>query len=214
MALSVIGAGFGRTGTLSLKGALEQIGFGPCYHMLEVMKIKSAPGDWYKAACGDEMDWDAVFEGYNAAVDWPSCAFYRELAETYPDAKVILTLRDPKRWYESAINTIFTSMQLEMPGAPPSIQAQMKMARKLIAENTFGGDLGDEENAIAVFNAHTEEVKATIPAERLLVYEVAEGWEPLCAFLDVPVPDTPFPKVNTTEDFRAMIAARAKAISA
>lgn len=214
MALSVIGAGFGRTGTLSLKGALEQIGFGPCYHMLEVMKIKSASGDWYQAACGDDMDWDAVFEGYNATVDWPSCTFYRELADTYPEAKVILTVRDPKRWYESAINTIFTSMQLDMPGAPPSIQAQMKMARKLIAENTFGGDLGDEGNAIAVFNAHIEDVKSTIPAERLLVYEVAEGWEPLCAFLDVPVPDTPFPKVNTTEDFRAMIAARAKANSA
>lgn len=214
MALSVIGAGFGRTGTLSLKGALEQIGFGPCYHMLEVMNIKSAPGDWYQAACGDAMDWDAVFEGYKATVDWPACNFYRELAGTYPDAKVLLTVRNPERWYESASNTIFGSIQMDHSQSPPQVQAQIKMAKKLIVENTFGGDLGDKANAIAVFNAHIDEVKQTIPADRLLVYEVAQGWEPLCAFLDVPVPDTPFPKVNTTEDFQAMIAAQAKTKSA
>ncbi|MBI1180338.1 MAG: sulfotransferase family protein [Alphaproteobacteria bacterium] len=200
MALSVIGAGFGRTGTLSLKFALERIGFGPCYHMMEVIQNDLA-GTWYDIACGKAPDWDAVFAGYRATVDWPACNFYRELADQYPDAKVILSLRDPEKWYQSCSNTIFRAMMSDMQAAPPPVQRQMAMARKLIVENTFDGRIDDPAHAMAVYRRHNEAVQATIPAERLLVFEAAQGWEPLCRFLGVPVPDDPYPRVNTTEDF-------------
>jgi hypothetical protein len=205
MGLSVIGAGFGRTGTLSLKAALERLGLGPCYHMLEVFKNPDHIAIWDRAAGGAAVDWDALFQGYRSAVDWPVCRFYRELAEHYPDAKVILTVRDPGKWFRSAWDTIFPV--ITSPAPDPIAQAQAVMARKIIAEQTFGGRLDDREHAIAVFHRHIEEVRKTIPPERLLAYELREGWEPLCRFLGRPVPDEPFPKVNTTEDFRRMIAA-------
>ncbi len=206
MALRLIGAGFGRTGTLSLKGALEQIDFGPCYHMLEVMQNEGASEHWYRAACGDAVDWDVIFDGYAATVDWPACNFYRELADKYPDAKVLLSLRDPERWYESCQNTIFASMKMDHSQSPEPVQRQIRMVRKLIVDNTFGGDLDDKQNALAVFTRHVDEVKEAIPADRLLVYEVEQGWEPLCDFLGVDSPETPFPRVNTTEEFQGRMA--------
>ncbi|MFN3231016.1 MAG: sulfotransferase family protein [Alphaproteobacteria bacterium] len=211
MTLRLIGAGFGRTGTLSLKGALEQIGFGPCYHMLEVVGNEGAADHWYRAACGDAVDWDVVFQGYEATVDWPACNFYRELADQYPDAKVLLSVRDPERWYQSCQDTVFATMKADYSQAPPPMQAQMRMVRKLIVENTFGGDLDDKANVLTVFDRHVEEVKDTIPADRLLVYEVREGWAPLCQFLGVDVPDGRFPRVNTTMEFQARIAEACRA---
>jgi len=208
MTLKLIGAGFGRTGTMSMKGALELIGYGPCYHMIEVIENPGAADQWYRAACGETVDWDTVFKGYVATVDWPACTFYRELADKYPDAKVLLTLRDPERWYESCQNTIFKVMHQDEAAVPPPMQAQLRMVKKLVCDRTFGGDLDDRANAIAVFNRHNEEVRKTIPAERLLVYEPGQGWEPLCAFLGVDVPAEPFPKVNTTEEFQARFADR------
>lgn len=201
MALSVIGAGFGRTGTLSLKGALETLGFDPCYHMIEVMQ-HGFGGLWNDIVHGGTPDWKAVFKGYQATVDWPACNYYRELADLYPDAKVLLSLRDADKWYDSCQNTIFRAMRMERPDAPPNLKTQMSMARKLVVENTFGGNIDDRAHCIAVYNRHNETVRQVIPKDRLLVFQPSDGWEPLCDFLGVPVPDAPYPKVNTTEEFQ------------
>lgn len=203
MALQVIGAGFGRTGTMTLKIALEQLGFAPCYHMYEVIQHPEQAPFWERAARGEKVDWKSLFDNYRASCDWPSCAFYKELAETYPNAKVILTLRDPHEWYLSVSNTILPAMKgrIVMPDGrqvgPPGDFAPL-----LIGEKTFGNDFS-EAHMVDVFNRHTEEVKRTIPKERLLVFDAAQGWGPLCKFLGVPVPATPFPKTNTTQEFRA-----------
>ncbi len=211
MALSVIGAGFGRTGTLSLRIALDRLGLGPCHHMLEVFEHPEHIDAWERAAGGDPADWDGLFRGYRSAVDWPACAFYRELAERYPEAGVVLTLRDPGRWYRSAAETIFPVMTGSPAGDDPVALAQARMAREVIAERTFGGRVDDRAHAIAVYERHAEEVRLTIPPGRLLVYQVAEGWGPLCRFLGLSEPAEPFPRANTTEDFREMIAARREA---
>lgn len=202
MTLKVIGAGFGRTGTMSLKLALEQLGFGPCYHMVEVFKNPQAPQWWVDAADGNP-DWEKIFAGYNSTVDWPNATYYAELAEAYPDAKVILTERDPEAWFASTQATIFDS---EMPADSPSPFIQM--FRKVIGA-LFDHRMRDHDHVIEVFQRHNAEVRARIPAERLLVYEVAQGWAPLCGFLGVAVPDAPMPKVNSTEEFRAMRKGRA-----
>lgn len=197
MALSVIGAGFGRTGTLSLKLALEQLGFGPCYHMVEVFKNPRAPRYWEAAADREPVDWEEVFKGYGSTVDWPSATFYRELAEAYPQAKVILTLRDPEAWFRSTQATIFAR---ETTGANDF----ERMVEKVIGR-LFDQRMHDKDKLIEVFNRHNETVQRVIPPERLLVYEVAQGWEPLCRFLGVPVPTEPMPKVNSTEDFQTHV---------
>lgn len=202
MALSVIGAGFGRTGTLSLKFALDQLGFGPCYHMLEVIKNPGFADYWYAAAIGEPVDWDQVFDGYHSTVDWPSTHFYSQLADFYPEAKVILTLRDPERWHQSGENTIFQPLRATMNSEDPEVIARGRMAQKVVLEQAMDGKIDDKEGLIEVFNRHIETVKSTIAPERLLVYEVAEGWGPLCDFLGVPVPDEPFPRVNSSDEFR------------
>jgi hypothetical protein len=215
MTLEVIGAGFGRTGTMSLKVALEELGFGPCYHMREVFEHPEHIELWRAAAQGKPVDWEQIFGGYRATVDWPGCSFYNELMERNPDAKVILTVRDPQRWYESAYNTIyritgaasspvFYLASLVMPRAK-----RMKRARRMIVElvweRDFDGRFEDREHAIETFERHNEEVEQRVPAEKLLVYEVKEGWAPLCEFLGVEVPDKPFPHLNEGAVFRDRI---------
>lgn len=204
MSLQVIGAGFGRTGTMSLKLALEQLGLGPCHHMIEVFGKPDHVALWQRAADGLEVDWAEVFEGYNAAVDWPVCAFWRELSEIYPDAKFILSRRDANKWYDSASATIFESMRqgLGDEEVHSGTSAHSKMVDTLIVNNTFSGNVDDREAAIAVYDAHNKEVMASLPPERLLVFEASQGWQPLCNFLGVPVPDTPYPRTNSTEEFR------------
>jgi hypothetical protein len=207
MTLKIVGAGFGRTGTLSMKSALEQLGFGPCHHMMEVFGKPDHIAQWQDAADGKLVDWEAVFAGYNSAVDWPACFFWRELAELYPQAKVLLTLRDPEKWYDSAIATIFKGML----NAPTNVtDPHALMVRKLIVENTFGGDLSDRAHAIDVFNRHNQEVIDTIPADRLLVFEASQGWGPLCEFLEVPVPATDYPSSNSTADFQKRFQSKSK----
>jgi len=179
-----------------MKMALEQLGFGPCHHMMEVFGKPDHIALWLAAGVEKNADWEEILDGYNSAVDWPVCYFWKELAELYPDAKIILTKRDADKWFDSASSTIFKVM--EAAKDDPNGQ----MARTLIMENTFGGDLTDRKKAIDVFNKHNQEVVDTIPGERLLVFEASEGWGPLCEFLEVPVPDTDFPRVNTTEDFQ------------
>lgn len=208
MTLGVLGAGFGRTGTLSLKLALERLGFGPCYHMLEVMAHPEHSPLWSAAGDGEPVDWDTLFEGYRAAVDWPACRFWRELAQAFPAARIILSVREPERWYESARATIFQAMQLPLPPeAPEWVRAQRDMARKLVLEQTFGGRFEDRDHAIAVYQQHNRDVERAFSPDRLLVHEPAQGWQPLCEFLDTPVPDAPYPRVNSTEEFQSRLAA-------
>jgi hypothetical protein len=206
MTLKVIGAGFGRTGTLSLKLALEELGLGPCYHMIEVNAHPEHDALWLALARGEASDWRPMLQGYASTVDWPTTYIWKDLAAANPQAKIILTLRDAEAWYASATVTIFArmlefeSMRASPDAVDPARSRHREMINTLIVEKTFGGSL-DKDNAIAVFNAHNEEVRRSVPRKRLLVYESGEGWQPLCTFLDVPVPATPYPKVNTTEDF-------------
>ena len=199
MGLSVIGAGIGRTGTLSLKTALEQIGYGPCYHMAEVFQNVEAHVPLWQAACDGNADWDRLFKGYRSAVDFPAAAFYKELADHYPDAKVILTVRDSSAvWVKSMMATIAPAMRRQ---AKEEFLAWRKMTASAIHDRFFGGEMETEAQLVSRYERHNEEVQRVIPKERLLVYNVSEGWEPLCAFLDVPVPAEPFPRTNSTQFF-------------
>lgn len=202
MTLKVIGSGFGRTGTKSLKDALELLGFGPCHHMYEVVgNPPSVPG-WVDAFAGKPVDWDTMYAGYNAQVDWPGAHFWREAAAAFPDAKVIHSVRPEDAWWKSFSKTIgklsvtYPSMPL-----PPHIADMLTANFQGVRRDTFKGDPLDHDLAIAAFRKRTEDVKAAIPPERLLVFNVAEGWGPLCAFLGVAVPDVPFPHMNLRADF-------------
>jgi hypothetical protein len=203
MALELIGAGLGRTGTLSLKVALEQIGYGPCYHMMEVLAAPERGRHWLEQTRSGSRDWDAIFDGYRATVDWPAAAFWRELAERYPDAKVLLSLRDADRWYDSVMNTIYHTMTQGPPEqAPEMLHDFHEMVHALVFERTFASRLEDRAHAKRVFEEHNQAVIDAIPASRLLVYQAGDGWEPICRFLDVPVPDEAFPHRNDTAWFR------------
>ena len=203
MSLKVIGAGVGRTGTYSLKLALEQLGFGPCYHMEEVLKDMSRQVSLWSAAVDGKPDWATIFQGYNSAVDWPPAAFWRELATAYPEAKVILTTRNAERWYQSYSETI-AKVMAAADEAPPHVQAWLKMVGAAIARNGLA-EPTRREDTIKAFEHHADVVRNSIPAHRLLVYEVKDGWGPLCAFLGTPVPSTPFPKTNNQEEFWELV---------
>ena len=200
MTLQVIGAGLGRTGTLTLKIALEQLGFSPCHHMVEIFAHPEQMAFWRRAGAGEAVDWEEVFANYRASVDWPSCYFYKELAQRYPAAKVILSVRDPKRWFESISGTILKLLAQGLADQNPARADDSRFAEIIVAEKTFGFDFS-EANVIAAYERHNAEVRATIPPERLLVFEAAQGWEPLCRFLEVPVPQAPFPRANSREEF-------------
>ncbi len=208
MTLSVIGTGFGRTGTLSMKAALEQLGFGPCHHMMEVRQNPDQIAHWEAAADDRPVNWSAVFAKYRSAVDWPSARYWRALVDHYPDAKVILTARDPESWYRSICKTIFVVMKERANIDDPARRRVMNMAYRTIVEQTFDDRLDDRDHAIAVYKRHVEAVIATVPRERLLVMEVAEGWAPLCRHLGCAVPDGPFPRSNSTEEFWERLAPR------
>ena len=200
MTLKVIGAGLGRTGTLSLKLALETLGFGPCYHMVEVFSNPQAPGWWAATADGAGPGWETIFAGYGSTVDWPSASYYRQLAEAYPDAKVILTERDPEAWFQSTQETIFNQ------GHGPPRSSDIEAMINNVIGRMFDGKLNDRDRLIAGFRAHNAEVRRVIPAERLLVYFAADGWGPLCDFLEVPLPAEAMPNVNSTQEFKARFA--------
>jgi Sulfotransferase domain len=239
MALEVIGAGFGRTGTNSLKAALEELGFDPCYHMSELFEHPKHVELWDAAARGKSVDWNELFGGYRSTTDWPACSFYEELVQRYPDAKVILTLRDPNRWYQSTYTTIYARRRIASSaifrclrrlglrqfnantflllvlkaGASvglfrPGMARAAWLNDRLIWEDTFGGNLEDRQHAIEVFERHNEEVKRRVPVERLLVYEIKEGWGPLCDFLGVEEPEKPFPHLNDNHTFRKVLRRR------
>jgi hypothetical protein len=199
MQLSVIGAGFGRTGTRSLKYALDRLGVGPCYHMSEIFQHPEHANVWMSLATGASRDFGPVLGAYRSVVDWPAVNFYRELADANPSAKVVLTERDAEVWYESMRATIFERMTLDVAGA--QYPDQLRMAKFVVAEKTFANCF-DKDHAIAVYRRHNDEVRRMIAPERLLVMSGEMGWAPLCEFLRVPVPDEPYPKTNTSEEFR------------
>jgi hypothetical protein len=201
MALQIIGPGFGRTGTNSLKLALTQLGYGPCHHMFEVRDNPQQVAAWAAAAAGQPLDWDIVFKGYNSQMDWPGARYWRQLAKFYPDAKVILTVRDPEEWYDSVRATIIPLVSTRGTHADPHLNALLDMAHQTVLEQVFGGRMEDRDHAITTFQKHTERVKAEIPANRLLVMDVVEGWAPLCDFLHIEMPDGAFPRTNSSKGF-------------
>ena len=213
MTIRVVGAGFGRNGTMSLKQALEKLGFSRCYHMMELDQSKDEDLAWLKLNRGEQVDFEKLFEGYQASVDWPSCNFWREQMAAYPDAKVILSERDPEAWYASIMKTIYPSSvalreRVERSAEPdPLWQRRSEMVFELIWDGLFDGRMDDKDHVIGVYLAHNQTVKDEVPAERLLVFNSKFGWDPLCEFLGVSVPEEPYPKTNTSEDFAKMMAA-------
>ena len=202
MSLAVIGSGFGRTGTASLKLALEMLGFGPCHHMEEVLNHPEQVAHWQAYVAGKPVVWDEVFSGYRSQVDWPGAHVWRELAGEYPKAKLIHSVRPEDAWWASfsaTIGKLFT-MYKDMP-MPPHVAAMMGAMEIAIMQQTFGCPPTDREGVLAAYRRRTEQVRAAMPSERLLVFDVTEGWGPLCSFLDVPVPNEPFPRKNSTEEF-------------
>jgi len=195
MALSIIGAGFGRTGTDSMRFALNHLGFGPCHHMHEVLDNAEQRRLWRAKANGACIDWEQLFEGYSSCVDWPSVFYWRELAEAYPDAKVLLTSRSTESWLESMKKTIFRVLRDK--------RESDSVGSKVIAAGTFDWRLDDDDYVVSVFERHMAEVQNTIPSERILVYQLGDGWQPLCEFLNVSVPDEPFPRTNSASEFNS-----------
>jgi hypothetical protein len=200
--LRVVGAGLGRTGTHSLKLALEQLLGGRCYHMIEVFEHPEHVPRWHAALRGESYDWDEIFDGYVAAVDWPTAAFWRELGDDNPDAPVVLSVReDADAWWRSAHATIF-----EATGRPPPPEAGLDEWYAMVMDmlDRFTPRWREQGPAIAAYEAHNAAVRAAVPEGRLVEWRPSDGWVPLCTALGVPVPDTPFPHVNTTAEFRQM----------
>jgi hypothetical protein len=205
MALEVIGAGFGRTGTLSLKAALERLGYVKTHHMLEVLPSKKQSLLWLDVAKGNPPQWDEIFDGYAACVDHPASSYYEEIMQHYPNAKIVLSVRDADTWYKSASSTIYALPKAIPAWAKfliPRMRRTLDMGNGTVWEKLFHGRFGDENYAKKIFLEHIEQVKTKVPSEKLLVFEVKQGWEPLCAFLGCDVPDEPFPHLNDAANFK------------
>lgn len=201
--MRLIGAGHGRTGTRSIKEALEQIGLGPCYHMHELFEHPDHADFWLGAAGGEPVDWKGFFARYQATVDHPGAPFYKDLMEVYPEALVLLSVRDPESWYTSCMNTIYPASAREAGSEwATSDEPVAEVINAIVWDGFFEGRFTDKTRAIQLFEEHNETVQREVPPDKLLVYRVQEGWEPLCNFLGVPIPDTPFPRLNTTEEWR------------
>ena len=202
MTLQIIGPGFGRTGTKSTKDALELLGFGPCHHMYEVLANPPQVAFWQDIAAGKPVDYAQVFEGYRSQIDWPGAHVWRELAVAFPEAKVLLTERPEASWWRSYSRTIGKLFRVyrAMP-VPLHVRAMMDAITGLLERETFDGPPYEESVALAAYRKRGADVRAAIPDGRLLVFDVAEGWEPLCDFLGVPIPDVPFPHENPRESF-------------
>lgn len=199
MALELIGAGFGRTGTLSMKAALERLGLEPCYHMIEAFGHPEHAGDWATAILGGPFDPETLLAGYPATVDFPACVLWRRLHEHYPTAKVLLTVRPAEAWWKSFSNTIGPTSRDFVP--EDESQQGIRRLFDAIGLAVFGDPGLDRERCIEVYERHNEAVQSGIPTDQLLVYEVGSGWDPLCEFLGLPVPDEPYPHTNTSEEF-------------
>lgn len=193
--LAVVGASFGRTGTTSVRRALEHLGFGPCHYMRHLAANARHAADWLRVAEGETPDFSALLGGFAATIAWPSSCFWRELAEANPSAKVLLINRDPADWYASVARTLYRTRPKE-PRADYDL-----VIERLIWDGTFGGRFTDPQHAMDVYRAHYREVRATIPADRLVEVDPARGWPPLCEALGVPVPGETFPHANSTGEY-------------
>lgn len=202
--MKVIGAGLPRTGTAALRDALVRLGFGPCYHTSEILDRLDHVGPWLAAYEGEPVPYE-LFAGYQATADAPSCFFWRALIDEYPQAKVILTVRDARSWYQSMLTTLLRRDRFG-PSPDPVLAALRELALATFT-HVYGPD-NDEDRLTALFHRHNAEVRATVPADRLLIYEVADGWAPLCAFLGVPVPEEPFPWRNSSAEWASRVDRR------
>ena len=199
MALTIVGAGLGRTGTHSLKVALEQLLGGPCYHMVEVFPRPEHVTTWTGALRGEPTDWDALFDGFVATVDWPACSAWEPICRANPGSLVLLSTRaSADEWYRSASRTIFEQMLKVRDADNPFGAMTNAMA------DAVGADWGDEASCKAAYERHNAHVRATVPADQLVEWQPADGWGPLCAALGIAEPTEPFPVTNTTEEFRAL----------
>ena len=207
--LKLINTGLGRTGTTSLKVALERLGYGPCFHMFDIIGNEERLAQWEKIICdGQHPDWEAVFDGYTSAADGPSAIYYREIAEAFPEAKIILTVRDAESWYQSTYDTLYqlVLMSEKNPPIADSLQARIyRITSTMVWDGVFHGRFSDKDYAIEIFNNHNQEIIQNVGLDNLLVYDVKQGWEPLCSFLGVDVPPGDFPHVNDTESMRAKL---------
>ena len=217
MPIKIIGAGFPRTGTNTLRESLELLGFGKTYHMKNLIVQPENLHYWTTLKETGTTNWQELYDGYEATVDFPCYPWYKEHMKQYPDAKVILTLRPFEKWYESFYSTIWQAQNrpeeqngemAQRVASDPRLQAVMKVmgfAKQTINEDHFQGRFLDKEFMEKIYNDHNEEVKKCVPANKLLVFDAGEGWQPLCEFLDVKKPDAPLPHTNKREDFAAMV---------
>lgn len=215
MTIQILGMGLPRTGTLSLKLALEQLLTIRCYHALEIGETDVAHmQQWAAVADGKPIAWDSLFAGYQAVVDYPAVCFSEQLIAAYPQAKVIVTVRDPDAWYTSMTNTVWhhylrlraeaLTWQAPLTDQQTCVSLDLVVEEKKLWNGLFGGKFEDKAHMLDMFAAHTAHITRLVPAERLFVFQVAEGWEPLCRFLDVPIPhNQPFPKANDSPSYRA-----------
>lgn len=202
MTLRVIGAGLPRTGTNSQKLALEQLLGGRCYHFFEMFQSPTDARAWVAALDGDLSPVNQLLAGCPAAVDWPASYFWRELLEANPDASVLLSYRDsPETWWKSINSTVLPLIRMgnDIPGGDGSVPRMTST----MAKTTFGEDLDDAQAAMAAYERIIAEVRAEVPADKVIEWQPADGWGPICAGLGIPVPDEPFPQTNTAEQFQA-----------
>lgn len=206
--LSVIGLGYPRTGTMSLKHALEGLQLGRCYHMIEVFNRPADAAFWNAAldTSGQDVDWNSIFEGYTATVDCPACYFWQPLLQQFPAARYVLTVRDSDVWYDSFRATVYEAMMHPENSPDEEHRGVQKMARRLILDTMFDGKFLDRDFAIASYEAHNQRIMDSVPADQLLVMDVADGWEALCGFLNVDVPEFQFPQSNTRAEFQQRFA--------
>lgn len=203
--MDLIGAGFSRTGTTSLKAAIEKLGVGPCINMTQLVGNPREADKWRAAQAGEATDWKELLADYSATVAWPGCSFWEPLAATFPQAKVIVTVRNPTGWYESFRDTLLPLWQVGVAGGTSGISSDYRPyfeLVRLISQTTFGDKLDDADHCMRVFEQHNQAVIDAIPADRLLVFRVEEGWEPLCEFLGAAVPADDFPRLNDRDSFR------------
>lgn len=205
LSLLIVGAGFGRTGSDSMRAALNMLGFGPCHHMHEVRPSEAQIEIWYRIAMGETPDWEAVFKGFRSSLDWPSVAFWREILDANPGAKLLLTRRPVEAWFKSFSGTILPIL-LELEQIPEDKRShEVQMLLAIVRDRCFGGNVHDEGHMKAVYEAYNAEVEAAVPEGRRLTFTAGDGWEPLCAWLGVAVPEEPFPFGNTTAEFQAAV---------
>lgn len=199
MVLAVVGAGCGRTGTHSLKVALERLVGGRCHHMIEVFTSPEQQAGWTRAIDGEPVDWSELLNDFRAAVDWPGAAFWRELHAANPEALILLSVRPPEDWYRSASNTIFEGMREERHAGSTWMTALVRLLRQ-----RFSDRFEDPQAMMDAYVAHNDAVRAEAPSAQLLEWSPGDDWAPICDRLGLAVPEEPFPVTNTTADFRTL----------